>query len=62
MNFIETGMAGLIIIEPTVFKDQRGYFLESFNSKELASVIGNIDFVQDNESRSTYGVLRGLHF
>lgn len=62
MKFIETGIAGLIIIEPTVFKDQRGYFLESFNSKELTSVIGKIDFVQDNESKSTYGVLRGLHF
>jgi dTDP-4-dehydrorhamnose 3,5-epimerase len=62
MKFIETGMPGLIIIEPVVFGDQRGYFLESFNSKEFESNIGKIDFVQDNESKSTYGVLRGLHF
>jgi len=62
MKFIETGIPGLIIIEPNVFKDQRGYFLESFNQQEFESNIGKIDFVQDNESKSTYGVLRGLHF
>jgi dTDP-4-dehydrorhamnose 3,5-epimerase len=62
MKFIETGIPGLIIIEPNVFKDQRGYFLESFNQQEFESNIGQIEFVQDNESKSTYGVLRGLHF
>lgn len=62
MKFTETGIPGLIIIEPNVFEDQRGYFLESYNQKEFESIIGKIDFVQDNESKSTYGVLRGLHF
>ena len=62
MKFIETGMPGLIIIEPNIFKDQRGYFLESYNDKEFESNIGKVAFVQDNESKSTYGVLRGLHF
>jgi dTDP-4-dehydrorhamnose 3,5-epimerase len=62
MNFIETKIPGLIIIEPKVFKDERGYFLESYNQKEFESFVGNVDFVQDNESQSTYGVLRGLHF
>jgi dTDP-4-dehydrorhamnose 3,5-epimerase len=62
MKFIETEMPGLIIIEPNVFKDKRGYFLESYNQKEFESFIGKVDFVQDNESKSTYGVLRGLHF
>lgn len=62
MNFIETEIPGAIIIEPRVFKDDRGYFFESFNQKEFESQIGKIDFVQDNESKSTYGVLRGLHF
>ena len=62
MNFIETEIPGLIIIEPKVFNDKRGYFLESYNQKEFESFIGNIDFVQDNESKSTFGVLRGLHF
>jgi dTDP-4-dehydrorhamnose 3,5-epimerase len=62
MKFIETGIPGLIIIEPNVFEDQRGYFLESFNQKEFESHIGMINFVQDNESKSTFGVLRGLHY
>ena len=62
MNFIETEIPGLIIIEPKVFQDDRGYFLESFNLKEFNDHIGNVDFVQDNESKSAYGVLRGLHF
>jgi dTDP-4-dehydrorhamnose 3,5-epimerase len=62
MKFIETEIPGLIIIEPDIFKDKRGYFLESYNQKEFESYIGKVDFVQDNESKSTYGVLRGLHF
>ena len=62
MNFIETEIPDLIIIEPKVFKDDRGYFFESFNQQEFEKHIGKIDFVQDNESKSTFGVLRGLHF
>ena len=62
MNFIQTEIPEVIIIEPKVFGDSRGYFLESFNKKEFERNIGKIDFVQDNESKSTYGVLRGLHY
>ena len=63
INVIETSISGLLIIEPKVFGDARGYFLESFNAKEFAEKTGlDITFVQDNESRSHYGVLRGLHF
>ena len=59
----KTDIEGVLIIEPKVFGDARGYFLESFNSKEFAEKTGlNIDFVQDNESMSSYGVMRGLHF
>jgi len=62
MKFVKTEIPGLFVIEPKVFKDERGYFFESFNRIEFESQIGEIDFVQDNESKSTYGVLRGLHF
>ncbi len=62
MRFIETIIQGLIIIEPKVFRDERGYFYESFNQKQFERNVGRVEFVQDNESRSTYGVLRGLHF
>ena len=63
MNIIKTGIEGPIIIEPRIFGDNRGYFFESFNSREFAEKTGlNINFVQDNESKSRYGVLRGLHF
>jgi dTDP-4-dehydrorhamnose 3,5-epimerase len=62
MNFFNTEIPKLIIIEPKVFQDNRGYFLESFNQNEFESYIGKVNFVQDNESKSTYGVLRGLHF
>jgi len=51
-----------VIIQPKVFKDERGYFFESFNEKEFKEKVGDITFVQDNESKSSYGVLRGLHF
>jgi len=51
-----------VIIEPTLFGDDRGYFLESYNKKEFEKAIGEISFVQDNESKSSKGVLRGLHF
>lgn len=62
MIFTKTEIPEVIIIEPKVFGDQRGYFFESFNQKEFKENIGNVNFVQDNESKSTYGVLRGLHF
>ena len=63
MEIIKTNIQGLLIIEPKVFGDSRGYFFESFNAKEFKEKTGlNITFVQDNESMSTYGVMRGLHF
>lgn len=62
MVFIKTKIPGLVIIEPKVFGDNRGYFFESFNQKEFNENIGDFNFVQDNESKSTRGVLRGLHF
>ena len=62
MKFLKTNINGVIVIEPNVIKDQRGYFLESFNKKEFKKVIGDVAFVQDNESKSSKGVLRGLHF
>ena len=62
MKFTETKISDLIIIEPTVFGDARGYFLESYNQKKFEEVIGKTSFVQDNESKSSKGVLRGLHF
>ena len=63
MNVLKTDIEGVLIIEPRVFGDARGYFFESFNAKEFAEMTGlDITFVQDNESKSKYGVLRGLHF
>lgn len=62
MEFIKTNIPNVLIIEPKVFGDDRGYFFESFNQKEFEEHIGKIDFVQDNESKSSKGVLRGLHF
>ena len=62
MKFVETKISDLIIIEPTVFGDARGYFLESYNQKKFEEVVGKTSFVQDNESKSSKGVLRGLHF
>ena len=62
MKFIETKILDVIIIEPTVFGDERGYFLESYNQKKFEEVVGKTSFVQDNESKSSKGVLRGLHF
>ncbi len=62
MNVIETKIEGLYIIEPRIFEDARGYFFESFSQRDFDSKIGNVVFVQDNESKSTYGVMRGLHF
>ena len=62
MEFKETGIKGVYILKPRVFKDARGYFFESFSKREFDAAIGNVDFVQDNESCSTKGVIRGLHF
>lgn len=62
MKVIETGIEGVLILEPRVFEDSRGYFFESFNQEEFEIVVGQVNFVQDNESKSSYGVVRGLHF
>lgn len=62
MNIIKTKIDGVLIIEPKVFKDTRGYFFESFSQREFDEKVASITFVQDNESMSTYGVMRGLHF
>ena len=62
MNIIETSIAGLVIIEPRIFEDSRGYFFESFSQRQFDEHVAKVNFVQDNESRSTYGVMRGLHF
>ena len=62
MEVIKTAIDGLVIIEPKVFKDARGYFFESFSQREFEQKVRKINFVQDNESMSSYGVMRGLHF
>ena len=62
MNFINTNIEGLIIIEPNVFGDSRGYFFETFQKEAFNLNIAETNFIQDNESKSTRGVLRGLHF
>ena len=62
MDIIKTAIDGVVIIEPRLFKDERGYFFESFSQKEFEEKVCKTVFVQDNESKSSYGVLRGLHF
>jgi dTDP-4-dehydrorhamnose 3,5-epimerase len=62
MEVIKTEIEGVCIIEPKVFGDARGYFFESFSEREFKEKVGDIHFVQDNESMSKYGVMRGLHF
>ena len=62
MKVIKTAIEGVYIIEPKVFGDARGYFFESFSEREFKEKVGDIYFVQDNESMSKYGVMRGLHF
>jgi len=62
MNYIKTEIEGVFIIEPKVFSDNRGYFFESYRQDEFDANIGKINFIQDNESKSAYGVLRGLHY
>ncbi len=62
MNYKSTNIQGVYVIEPRLFPDARGYFFEAFKQSEFDEHIGHVDFVQDNESKSSYGVLRGLHY
>lgn len=62
MEVIKTDIDGVVIIEPRIFKDERGYFYESFSQREFEEKVCLTTFVQDNQSKSSYGVLRGLHF
>lgn len=62
MEYRETKIPGVFVIEPRVFNDARGYFFEAWKKEEFEHHVGKIDFVQDNESKSSYGVLRGLHY
>lgn len=62
MEVVKTNIEGVVIIEPRIFRDERGYFFESFSQREFQEKVCNTVFVQDNESKSSYGVLRGLHF
>ncbi len=62
MEVLKTAIEGLLILRPKVFEDSRGYFMESYSSREFNLIAGPVNFVQDNESMSSYGVVRGLHF
>ena len=62
MEFKKTAIEGVYVIEPRVFNDARGYFFEAWKKEEFEQNIGKVEFVQDNESKSSYGVLRGLHY
>ncbi|MFI3240574.1 MAG: dTDP-4-dehydrorhamnose 3,5-epimerase family protein, partial [Bacteroidales bacterium] len=62
MEVIKTDIEGVVIIEPRIFSDERGYFYESFSEREFSERVCKTIFVQDNQSKSSYGVLRGLHF
>ena len=62
MEVIKTALEGVVILEPRIFRDARGYFFESFSQREFDEKVRPITFVQDNESMSTYGVMRGLHY
>ncbi len=62
MEIIKTDFQDLIIIKPQVFEDTRGYFFESYNKEKLSDILGDIQFVQDNQSKSTKGTIRGLHY
>lgn len=62
MNYIKTAIEGVVIIEPRRFVDKRGYMMETFRLDEFKANVADVDFVQENESFSTYGVVRGLHF
>lgn len=62
MEIIKTNIEDVVIIEPRIFRDGRGYFFESFSQREFNDKVRPVNFVQDNESMSSYGVMRGLHF
>lgn len=62
MNFLETAVQGVYVIEPKVYNDARGYFFEAWKKEEFEERLGRVEFIQDNESKSSYGVLRGLHY
>ena len=62
MNYIQTEIDGVWLIEPRVFSDERGYFMEAYKKEEFEANIGPVNFIQDNESKSSFGVLRGLHY
>lgn len=62
MEVIKTDIEGVVILQPRIFKDERGYFFESYNKREFDEKVGVVNFVQDNESKSSRGVMRGLHF
>lgn len=62
MEIIKTALEGVVIIEPRLFKDDRGYFFESYSERDFNRQVRQVRFVQDNESKSSYGVIRGLHF
>lgn len=62
MNYLKTDIDGVYILEPKVFEDVRGYFFESWKKEDFEQHVGKVNFVQDNESKSSYGVLRGLHY
>lgn len=62
MNYIETEINGVWVIEPKVFPDARGYFMEAFKEEDFCAHIGDVHFIQENESKSYFGVLRGMHY
>ena len=62
MEYIKTDIEGVFVIEPRVFNDARGYFFEAWKQEEFNEHVGEVDFIQDNESKSSFGVLRGLHY
>ena len=62
IKVMETAIPGLLILEPQLFGDARGYFMESWNQRDFSEAVRDVHFVQDNESKSRYGVVRGLHF
>lgn len=62
MNYVETKIKGVWVLEPQVFEDTRGYFMETYQQEDFDAHVGKVCFIQDNESKSTYGVLRGLHY
>lgn len=62
MNYIQTEINGVWLIEPNFFSDERGYFMEAFKKEEFEAKVGPVNFIQDNESKSSFGVLRGLHY